>query len=70
MLFTKGKEDGVTAMGFGKGGLKDIILLTIEVQRSYNTLIQLVRETAAEEGELHAITELKNAIEELEDGWK
>lgn len=70
MLFTKQGEGEVKSFGFGKGGLKDILLIAIEVKKSYNSMVDMANNAAVESGELHALTELRNALEEMDNGRK
>jgi len=68
MLFTKKGTEDVQALGFGQGGLKDILLMAIELKKSYNNMVDMANNAAVESGELHALTELKKALEEVDNG--
>lgn len=66
MLFTKKDGGQVDAYGFGKGSLHDIMLMAIQLKKSYNTTIDMIEQGATEEGTLHAFMEMKKTVEELE----
>ena len=68
LLFTKEGEGSVQSFGFGKGGLQEIMLMAVEVKKSYNSMVSMLQNAAVETGELHALNELKEAVEKLEDG--
>lgn len=71
MLFTKKSGDTpVEAYGFGTGSLHDIMLIAIELKKSYNRTVDMVEQGATEEGTLHAFMEMKKTIEALENGHK
>lgn len=70
MLFTD-KKDGIDVYGFGvTDSLKDIIIMAVELKKAYNNLVKMVDAGAAELGELHAVREFKEALEEIADGRK
>lgn len=65
LLFTKSGYDGVKSFGFGKGSLQAIMLMAVEVKKSYNNMVDMVSNAAVETGELHALNELKEAVEKM-----
>jgi hypothetical protein len=66
LLFTvkNQKSDG---LGVGGGTLGEIMSLAIEMKKAYNGMIEMVNREAVESGELHALTELRKTLENLED---
>lgn len=68
LLFTKHKEIRPKVVGFGKGDLHDIFSMAVEIKASYDYMIKLCEEVAAEEGELHILNELKKTVEEYTSG--
>lgn len=68
MLFTKRQTNNVDALGFGKGDLKTIMLMAVELKKSYNNMVDMASSIATETGELHALNELKATLEAVENG--
>jgi len=67
MLFTKKGNKDVVGFGFGHGGLSDMMLMAVEIKKSYNNITKMIDEAAVESGELHALSELKKTLEVIED---
>lgn len=67
MTVKNGNMDGV---GFGGGDLSEIMTIAIQVKRTYNSMINMIENSAEEAGELHSLLEMRKTIEELDDGGK
>ncbi len=66
-LFTQRKTgDDVLALGMGVGDLQDMMLIAIEIKKSYNSMVNMIEQAAVEGGELHLLNELKKTIQEIE----
>ncbi len=59
-------RDGTDVWGVGYGNLGTMMALSIEMKKAYNQLLEMITAVAIESGELHALEEMKQAIEKLE----
>ena len=59
-----GSEVGLVAEG--RGDIEDMVLVAKALKDNYNQFIELINEAATEGGELHALEQLKRAIDTLE----
>jgi len=53
-------------LGFGKGDIRDMVLVSRAMKQSYDRFLDGINQMAAETGDLHALQEIRAAIEELE----
>lgn len=63
MLFSKRGEGKVDGFGFGQGGLEDIMLMAVELKKSYDNMQTMIGQAATESGELHALEALKKTLD-------
>ena len=56
----------IETISYGQGGLRDMYLTALELKQMYNGLLTAIVSAAAEGGELHALTEMKAAIDAME----
>jgi hypothetical protein len=56
----------VLSTGFGRGDLRDLVLMSTELKISYEGFLNMINESAANAGELHALTAIKEAVEVIE----
>lgn len=54
------------SVGFGKGELRDLVLMSKELKQSYEDFLGMINESAANAGQLHALKEIKEAVEVIE----
>lgn len=52
--------------GFGRGDLKDLVLMSKELKISYDGFLNMINESAANAGELHALQEVREAVDVIE----
>lgn len=66
-LYSQAKLGGdISVAGFGVGDLSDMMLVAIELKRSYNSMTEMIEHAATEAGELHLLNELKKVTEAAE----
>lgn len=56
----------VDTVSYGRGGLQDMYLMATEIKQIYNGLLKTIEAAAIEGGELHALKEMREAVETLE----
>jgi len=68
MTFQYHPSEAFKSLAFGHSSLKDLVLFAKELKVDYDGLIDMINNVAAEAGELHALQELKEAVEVIQDG--
>lgn len=53
-------------IGFGKGGLKDLVLMSMALRKAYDNMLDASTEMATETGNLHVLQELRAVLDEME----
>ena len=59
-------KHGVNGWGAGYGDTSTMMAMAIEIKKHYNTMLDMITEVATEEGELHALQEMKEALDKLD----
>lgn len=59
---------GTTAhsIGFGRADLRDLVLMSKELKVSYDGFLDMINHSAIEQGQLHALKEIKEAVDVIE----
>lgn len=62
------KADGVEPdiCGFGRGDIKDMILMSRSIKQTYDNFIDLINQVATETGDLHTLRQIRDALDTLE----
>lgn len=63
LLHTKRGDNPVEPFGFGKGDLAALMLLAVELKKSYENMLQGVNNAAVETGELHTLEALRKTVD-------
>lgn len=63
LIHTKRGDAPVVPFGFGKGDLATMMLLSIELKKSYENMVKGVNNAAVETGELHALEALRKTVD-------
>lgn len=53
-------------IGIGQSDLKDLVLISTEIKRMYDSFMDMINEVAAETGDLHALQQLRDAVQVIE----
>jgi hypothetical protein len=54
------------SIGVGRGDIRDLVLLSKELKISYDGFLNMINEAAANAGELHALAEIRSAVDVIE----
>ena len=63
LLHTKRGDSPVVPFSFGKGDLSTLMLLAVELKKSYENMLKGVNNAAVESGELHALEALRKTVD-------
>lgn len=63
LIHTKRGDSPVQPFGFGKGDLATLMLISVELKRSYENMLKGVNNAAVETGELHALEALRKTVD-------
>ena len=63
LIHTKRGNGAVQPFGFGKGDLSTLMLMAVELKKSYENMIKGVNTAAVETGELHALEALRKTVD-------
>lgn len=66
--FQPRKGADVRSIGFGHGDIKDLVLMARSMKESYDGFMDAVQQMATETGELHALQEIRDALDTLDGG--
>lgn len=56
----------VQTIAFGQGDLRDMVLFAKQIKIIHDSFIQMMNEAAAQAGELHALQELREAVDVIQ----
>lgn len=65
-LYTR-KGDEVTPIAAGVGDIADIVQVAVVLKRDAKLMSDVAEQIATEQGELHTLTQLREAVERLEN---
>jgi hypothetical protein len=54
------------SLGVGHGDIRDLVLLSKQLKISYDGFLNMINEAAANAGELHALAEIREAVDVIE----
>lgn len=62
------RHEGMEAdtLGYGQGDIKDMVLVARAMKQSYDRFMDSIQQMAAETGDLHALQEIRDALDALE----
>lgn len=63
LIHTKRGDNPVEPFGFGRGDLATMMLLSVELKKSYENMLRGVNNAAVETGELHALEALRKTVD-------
>ena len=63
LLHTKRGDSPVVPFGFGKGDLTALMLLSVELKKSYENMLKGVNNAAVATGELHTLEALRKTVD-------
>ena len=63
LIHTKRGDNPVQPFGFGKGDLQTLMLISVELKRSYENMLRGVNNAAADTGELHTLEALRKTVD-------